>query len=314
MSALQLHTLFIELPPSPPSNIFLFFFSFFLFFKKKTTFENMSRSGKFWGASKKAMRKNTRLSGLGGGATRTQLLRAQARRQAQLLGGVSRFMDSSPATSGFRGSSGSELKGVDTQLTGTIPASTNTNALITIVNGVQAGSGSWNRIGRRITMKSLRIKGALQTIYIPDAVTGAFAVPVIRMVVVYDRQVSSGTLPNFDVIFGRTDQAGTEGSTVFDSLKYDNMERFAILLDRQYSQEPGIISANGSTQSMTHHWSVDEYIKLKGLETTFASTANPITSADISTGGLYVIFRSNADAATNRSAADNMTARLRFMD
>lgn len=265
-----------------------------------------------YGSSKSASRSNMKMRGVRGGATRTQLLRAAARRQARLLGGIQRSI---PATAGFQGRpTPGEVKGVDTALSGTIIASTNSNAGITIVNPVQAGTGSWNRIGRRITMKSLRITGALQTIYLPDSVTGAFAVPCIRMVVVYDRQISSGTLPNFDAIFGRTDQAGTETATVFDSLKYDNMDRFAIIKDCVYSQEPGIIESGGTTNSMTHHWAVDEYIKLKGLETTYASTSNPITSADISTGGLYVIFRSNADAVTNRSAPDNMTARLRYYD
>lgn len=266
-----------------------------------------------YGASKRSSLKNLRTRGMKGGSSRTLLLRAAGRRQAQILGGITRFPDLSPATAGFRGRSGGEIKGCDTLLGGTLLSSTSTNGGITIVNPVQAGTGSWNRIGRRITMKSLRIKGAIETVFTPNAVTGAFAIPTIRMAVVYDRQISSGTLPNFDAIFGRTDQTGAEGSGVFDPLRYDNMDRFAVLLDRMWETKPGVIQSGGTTNALTYNFPVDEYIKLRGLETNYASTSNPITSADISTGALYVIFRTNEDGAENVNTVA-LVARLRYLD
>ena len=55
-----------------------------------------------------------------------------------------------------------ETKGMDTDIsTGAIVSTTNTNANIGVLNLVQQGAGAWNRVGRKIHAKSIRIKGVV---------------------------------------------------------------------------------------------------------------------------------------------------------
>ena len=58
-----------------------------------------------------------------------------------------------------------EVKGVDIPIgtVGTpIVSTTTTNDNFVLLNGIQTGSGSFNRVGKRITQKSVRITGTAQ--------------------------------------------------------------------------------------------------------------------------------------------------------
>ena len=102
-------------------------------------------------------------------------------------------------------------KGLDTDIS-LSPAidTTNTNASSFVLNLVQQGNGSWNRVGRKIIPKSLRIKGFVNILSTPTFATGVATPTFLRMVVVYDKQPSGGAIPTFDTIFGITAQDGTE--------------------------------------------------------------------------------------------------------
>lgn len=208
--------------------------------------------------------------------------------------------------------SGIETKGVDASLAlAPIIATTNTNGSIILANIVQSGTGSWNRIGKKITMKSLRLKGFINTTITPTAVTFATSDNLVRMIIIYDRQTSGGALPTFDTMFGITDGAGNESCPdIYCPPRYDNMERFRVLKECIYDTNAGIIMSGGTTNATTVRNYFDEYISLKGLDSVFLSTANPITSADIASGGLYVVFRAQNNGDTVSSVVGN--ARLRY--
>ena len=54
-----------------------------------------------------------------------------------------------------------EKKGLDTNLyIASVINTSNTNTNCFVVNLIQQGSGSWNRVGRKVNLKSLRIKGS----------------------------------------------------------------------------------------------------------------------------------------------------------
>lgn len=186
-----------------------------------------------------------------------------------------------------------EVKGVDTPLTialGSVLATTNTNGAIIPVNLVTSGNGPQNRIGRKITMKSLRVRGVARYFYAPDVTSGNIDANSLRMIVVYDAQ-PSGVLPTFDTIFGRTVQDGTESTQYQDSLRYDNTDRFKVLRDVITKCDPNLFnSAGGTTDAVTEEYLFDEFIPLKGLPVQFSGQTDPTTIADLSTGGLYVIF------------------------
>jgi len=209
-----------------------------------------------------------------------------------------------------------EKKGVDTPLVyNPVIATTSTNAGIFVVNLVQTGNGSWNRVGRSIQNHSLRIRGeAYQTVTLID--DSALVSSTLRMVVVWDKQPSGVAIPSFDDIFGHTLQDGTEASNFLDAIRYDNMGRFQILRDTLLRADIGAVSSSNTTSDTARYTaSFDEYIKLGGRETIFSGQSTPMTIADISTGALYVIFRAEGQTAqTYYQISGDSFARLRYTD
>jgi len=210
-----------------------------------------------------------------------------------------------------------ELKGVDTSLAigGPVIATVTTNADATLLNGVQPGAGSFNRIGRKIFNKSIRLKGICTYTYADETTTESLHGAILRMMVVWDKQ-PSGTLPTLDEIIGRTSQTGTETSDMMDNLKYDNTERFQILRDVMKTANP---AANppptaGTEGQIQQRYAFDEFIDLKNRTTVFSGDSNPATIADISSGGLYVYWRANVSTADqiDWSVNGESQARLRF--
>lgn len=211
-----------------------------------------------------------------------------------------------------------EKKGIDTALTtASVVATTNTNGDCFVLNLIQAGSGSWNRIGRKVNLQSVRLRGEVIHQYTDVAVTGVISANSLRMVVVWDKQPSGAAIPTFDTVFGTTSQLGTEATLYKDALKFDNMDRFAVLKDCIIDCNPNLFNAAAGTQDATFSlYSFDEYIKLGSREVLFSGQSNPMTIADISTGALYVYFRAQANSGASNQLiiTANSHARLRYVD
>lgn len=207
-----------------------------------------------------------------------------------------------------------ELKGVDTLLTQTpILDTTNTNAGIVVVNLVVPGTGSFNRVGRKIRMRSLRLVGDFDGQCTYQALQLTQHGGTVRMTVVYDKQ-PSGVLPTFDTIFGLTQPDGTEASTFLANLRFDNTERFVVLRDKICNLNPeGITPTGGAIISPKFHF--DEYIRLNH-DTVFSGQSSPQTISDISSGALYVIFRcdTNSSGIFTATIPSYSFARLRYVD
>lgn len=200
-----------------------------------------------------------------------------------------------------------ETKGMDTDIgndVGSVVTTTTTNDDIVVLNLIQAGNGSWNRVGKKVSITSLRLVGSITS-------KGEGGACAVRMAVVWDKQPSGNTIPKFNDIFGRTDQNGNETSEVFDPLRYDNVGRFKLLLDRKIEFNPGNDKSN--TKNVTK--CIDEYLQLKNKETIFSGNSTPMTIADISTGGLYIVFRYyNTDLDSEVTVETNFMSRLRYTD
>lgn len=206
-------------------------------------------------------------------------------------------------------------KGMDTVLTSTpIISTTSTNGDCTVLNLVRAGNGSWERTGRKIVIKSLRIKGRFIFTRTPTFATGAAVSNHVRMVVVWDKSPNGAAIPTFDTVFGTTDQAGTEAC--LDALappRYDNFDRFRVIMDRVFAEgdkDYDVVSF-GTAPSVVGTYPIDEYIKPKVGETVFSGQSTPMTITDISTGALYVYFRANSNVAGS-TVGFNGIARLRY--
>lgn len=212
-----------------------------------------------------------------------------------------------------------EVKGMDTLLTisGPILNTTGTNGDCFVLNLVRSGTGSWERVGRKIQPKSLRLKGCCVYQYAAQATTSNLLDNYVRMVVVWDKQPSGGAIPTFEQVFAYTPQDGNELSTVLSPPRYDNMDRFKVLRDKVFDFSVDATPATGgSTNIVFTRIPFDEYIKMSGVETVFSGQSNPMTITDISSGAIYVYFRASQATATTAAASIESTsvARLRYRD
>lgn len=214
-----------------------------------------------------------------------------------------------------------ELKGMDTpidQATNVLDT-TSTNGDAYCLNLVQAGTGSWNRVGKKIYPQSLRLKGVATCVIDNQGTTGSLLSNTVRMVVVWDKQPSGNTIPAFSNVFGRTEQDGSESSAILDSLKYDNTDRFMVLKDIVITANPQAndSTAGGTINAVYYGFDFDEYIDLskKRLETVFSGQSSPMTMADMSSGAIYIYYRATVDDTTTHWVVlPESFARLRYYD
>lgn len=205
-----------------------------------------------------------------------------------------------------------EKKGVDTTISGTgLPETTSTNAGIYPLNLIQQGTGSWNRIGRKTKLKSVRIQGNISNSYV--MANGDNAGNIVRCILVWDKQPSGNALPTFETIFGVTDQSGTESCTIYSPPKYDTMDRFRVLKD--WKEEFVVyVQPLANADSTVEYRDIDCYLKLGDLESVYSGQSNPMTIADINSGALYFILRAQTNSATTSQASVALNARVRFID
>lgn len=207
-----------------------------------------------------------------------------------------------------------EVKGVDSDISQSLIATTSTNVGIDVLNLIAPGTASFNRVGRKTVLKSVKISGVLQWVNEPTFATGVGRIPVARAILVWDSQ-PSGTIPTFDSIFGTTLQAGTEQVTsIMDPIKYDGMERFRVIRDFRYTPGANPIPVSfGSAPKITWATHVNEYVKLPPLKSNYSGQTATQTIADIASGALYLIWRTESASAATTCTLDAM-ARLRYWD
>lgn len=205
-----------------------------------------------------------------------------------------------------------EKKGMDTNVAPlSIVNTTSSNSNIDCLNLVQAGTGSWNRIGRKIKLRSLRVKGNITNLYTRS--NGDLIGNTVRLLVVWDKQPSGGPIPNFDTMFGVTDQQGAETSDYFSPPSYKTMDRFRVLKEINMDFCPGVLPG-ADNDTLLDIKDVDFYLKLGNLETVYQNTSNPSTIGDINSGALYLILRAARNSGTTSQATANLDCRLRFLD
>lgn len=205
-----------------------------------------------------------------------------------------------------------EVKATDTvNANGQVVVKTlNGTGSITAINLIQAGSSFFNRVGRRVLMKSLYFQG----IVVPTGVAAA-AGDFGRVLVVYDRQ-TNGANPVIADILQSTDQSGTNTTGAFSNLNLNNRERFVILMDERLWLPQTF--ATGSEMVVTEsaqktQFNIKRYINLKGLLTHFKADSSPSVIGDISTGGLFLVTLGGEPSGSEGFAID-CGWRLRYTD
>lgn len=255
-------------------------------------------------------------------AAATQLVRASARSQARGMGRVTQLA----ILRGARGAT--ETKSVDNLNGQPLVVGFNTAGIIVSPLGSAAtptggypteGAGFYNRIGRRIRMKSLQISGQIA---ISGGNAAAIAAQFARVMVVYDRQ-PNGAFPSVSDVLQNYDQAGATSAnqTAFQHLNMNNRDRFQVLRDRKLILPP--LGINGVT-AFSDQLVVDpnlgdnttflfkEFIKLNGAE--FHAKASTGLIGDIATGSIFLLVISSADANATAGWQVQLTSRLKFLD
>jgi len=187
-----------------------------------------------------------------------------------------------------------------------------TTGSIGALNLIQSGSGFYNRIGRRIEMKSIHFKGNIT----PTA-NQATVTDYIRIVLIYDRQ-TNGAYPAIGDILQSTDQAGANTTNCYSGLNMNYRDRFSILRDMKIvipecTNTAGVISTTMAIDPTKPLNNLEFFVKLKGLLTQYRADSNPAVIGDIATGALYLVLLGNVANATAQWQLSFQT-RLRYND
>lgn len=191
-------------------------------------------------------------------------------------------------------SNSSEIKTVDIDRTAKQIVNTGTFVLL---NGTTEGASFYNRIGRKIAGKSVRIQGQI----IGSGNVTLVQSEYIRVMVIYDRQ-TNGAFPTVADVLTNYDYTGATTTTSFSYLNMNNIERFVVLRDTHFHIPDNDFagtqtSGMGSIIDYKNNCNYDEYIKLGKLETHYKNSTGLV--GDITTGGIYLLLLGNVAAGSN---------------
>lgn len=164
----------------------------------------------------------------------------------------------------------------------------NTTGTIACVNLIQVGSSMFNRVGRKVQLRSIRLRFYVTTLIATRSVN---LPELARITVVYDKQ-TNGAFPVLADVYQDTEQSGANTSSTLSALNMNNRDRFISIIDKSVVLPSGTITGglltpaypdNGENITM-----MDEYRKLN-LSTYFKADSNPAVIGDIATGALYFI-------------------------
>lgn len=190
----------------------------------------------------------------------------------------------------------------------------NTTGSVIALNLVQVGSSMFNRIGRKIEMRSIRLVLDLNTL----PVTRATILPDLgRVMVIYDRQ-TNGANPVLADFLADTDQTGVNTTEAQSGLNMNNRERFVTIIDKkinlpQATNTAGVMTNVFPPGDVIPAW-CDEFRRLKGLTTHYRADSNPAVIGDIATGGLFIIALSKSQAAGTELFNVSFNCRLKYVD
>lgn len=195
----------------------------------------------------------------------------------------------------------------------------NSNVNIQILNPIQQGAGISQRIGHKVSLKSVK----LQMNFEPVGSVVMGNIQHVRVMLVYDHDCN-GAYPAINLILANSGQANQiANGTYFDNLNPNFFERMVVLMDRKYTLPQigtvgGQITAETTFATNAETFIIDEFVNLKSLECIYgnqngASTASPLTVAYIQTGALYLLVYGDV-ANTATAWALTGTTRLRFDD
>jgi hypothetical protein len=235
----------------------------------------------------------TSIKAVKAGSSRYKQLRAKqavARASAYLRGRAP------PANRGFWGVGSQrgrdELKTIDTG-TVTYAANDPTNGNFTLLNGVATGTDYTNRIGRKVIMKSLLIRGQFYNLSTGSDSNG----DLLRLMVICDEQ-PNGAAPIITDILQTADHLAP--------LNLNNRGRFKVLYDKMLNM-PAWTTSAGALVNGSPRIAYAKIFKKMTVPVIFNGTGSTVGS--IQTNSVYIVT-----LATNNQTAFSFNSRIRFMD
>lgn len=177
----------------------------------------------------------------------------------------------------------------------------------TILNAPVLGTDLYNRVGRRICMKSIQLGGFVR-LKVSQTATSVMG----RIILFYDAQ-PNGAAPVLGDILRDSTVAATASN--FGFINLNNRSRFKIIRDYQMNLNACTSNAGGQISNLTmkdnenHSYNIDWYERLPKLETVYNAT-NGGTVADITTGTLYLL----TIATSGTSWEFDYGSRVRYYD
>lgn len=201
--------------------------------------------------------------------------------------------------------------GVQDAVNGTLAI--NSTGTVSCINLIQVGSSMFNRIGRKVEMRTIRLSCQLQTLNVTRATTSP---DYCRLAIIYDRQ-TNGAFPTTIDFFQDSEQTGANTSFPYSGLNMNNRERFVTLMDKritipQATATAGVLT-NVFPNDMMSPIRIDEFRKLRGLTTHFKADSNPAVIGDVATGGLFMVCWAQQGAGTELFEW-SWNCRLKYVD
>lgn len=189
----------------------------------------------------------------------------------------------------------------------------NTAANFDVLNAVPVGSAFYNRIGNKISMKSLELRGYIAQ----TANAGTGVAEYIRIVILYDAQ-ANGAYPTWADIFTSYAGDGTTTSTSVDFLNINNRERFKILMDDTIcvtnNANTALTNATAGFADYTkNEVNIHRYIRLKNMVCNYKGSTSPGIIGDIATGSLILVTLGNIVSGMEKYNLQ-WASRLRYYD
>lgn len=182
----------------------------------------------------------------------------------------------------------------------------NTTGTFTLLAVPVLGSDFTQRIGRKITLRTVYIKGRVVT----EASTAGPALIAAsqhcRMIVFVDMQPNGAAPAVTDLLVSATPAS---------QLNLNNRDRFKIIRDKEFVLDPYIVSFTATTAyaSAPNQVKFCKVFKKINVETIFNAT-NGGTIADITSGALYMFWIGSNAAGTNTDSNFIGSTRVRYND
>lgn len=167
------------------------------------------------------------------------------------------------------------------------------------------GPELYQRVGRKIYMKSIQIRG-----YVWNAATTTSSLG--RVILLYDSQANGAAPVVADILSNMTLAPATTGCSM---LNLNNRQRFSILKDvvmnlPSCTNVAGVLTNGPSYPDTTGRFEINWFVKLRGLEAVF-NNVNGGNIGDVASGSLFLMFITDVNDATWNFKG---VTRLRYYD